>query len=235
MKPRVLDAFCGVGGATRGYQLAGFYVVGVDIRPQRRYCGDEFVRGDAVRFIRAHGHEFDFIHTSPPCQAHSTLTLGTNQGRTYQELIPVTRRELQRTGRPWVIENVPTAPIRRDLMLCGVMFPELAVLRHRWFEFGGIRVEQPAHPQHRGRVAGYRHGEWFEGPYVGVYGKGGGKGPVSLWQQAMGIDWTSARREIRQAIPPAYTELIGRAVHAQLPAAGFTPTPNPQEVKPEWR
>ncbi|UBU16679.1 DNA cytosine methyltransferase [Nonomuraea gerenzanensis] len=231
---RVLDAFCGVGGAARGYQRAGFHVVGVDLRPMRRYCGDEFVRGDAIEFIARHGHEFDLIHASPPCQAHTALTLGTNQGRSYPELIPVTRRVLRGTGQPWVIENVPTAPIRRDLMLCGAMFPELAVLRHRWFEFGGVRVAQPEHPQHRGRVAGFRHGEWHEGPYVAVYGKGGGKGALSLWQQAMGIDWPAARREIRQTIPPAYTELIGLAVRDQLPAAGFTPFDTPGgEIR--WR
>ncbi|WP_217369195.1 hypothetical protein [Nonomuraea antri] len=181
------------------------------------------MRGDAIEYIAAHGHEFDLIHASPPCQAFATLTTGTNQGRrVYPDLIAETRRALEATGRPWVIENVPTAPIKRDLMLCGAMFPELAVLRHRWFELGGIRVEQPEHPQHRGRVAGYRHGEWHQGPYIAVYGKGGGKGSVAEWQQAMGIDWTSARREIRQAIPPAYTEFIARAVLDQR-SAGFTP------------
>ncbi|WP_345485950.1 hypothetical protein, partial [Planotetraspora phitsanulokensis] len=186
-----------------------------------RYCGDEFVQADAVEFIAEYGADFDAIHVSPPCLAYTTLTTGTNKGREYPDLIGLVREVLVDIGRPWVMENVPSAPIRRDLMLCGVMFPELAVLRHRWFEFGeGLRVEQPPHPnRHPGRVAGFRHGTWHQGPYVAVYGKGGGKGPVPLWQKAMGIDWTSVRREIAQAIPPAYTEYIGRAVLAQLPAA----------------
>lgn len=231
MKPRILDGFCGAGGATRGYQLAGFHVVGVDIEPQPNYCGDEFVQADAIEFIAEHGHEFVFIHTSPPCQAHSTLTLGTNRGRSYTDLIPATREVCEESGRPYVIENVPAAPIRRDVMLCGTMFG-LRVLRHRWFELGGgLRIEQPAHPAHEGRVAGFRHDGWYSGPYVAVYGKGGGKGSVELWQQVMGIDWTSVRREIAEAIPPAYTQFIGRAVLDHL---GDDATDSPR-IPDLWR
>lgn len=210
-RPRLLDAFCCAGGATRGYQLAGFRVTGVDIAAQPDYCGDAFHRGDAVEFIARHGHEFDVIHASPPCQASSALTKGTNKGRCYPQLIPATRTALLATGRPWVIENVAGAPIRKDLMLCGEMFG-LGVLRHRFFELAAdLTVAQPTHPRHRGRVAGMRHGQWFTGPYFAVYGNGGGKGTVPQWQQAMGIDWTSDRRAIAEAIPPAYTRHIGDA------------------------
>ena len=119
---------------------------------------------------------------------------------------------------PSIIENVAGAPIRKDLTLCGEMFG-LAVIRHRYFELSGFSMEQPAHIRHRGRVRGYRHGQWYDGPYVAVYGEGGGKGTVAEWQQAMGIDWTDNRKSIAEAIPPAYTEYIGQA---------FLETANPQ-------
>ncbi|MEV0698604.1 DNA methylase [Saccharopolyspora sp. NPDC050389] len=209
-RPSLLDLFCCAGGAGMGYHRAGFEVVGVDINPQPNYPF-EFHQADAVEFLAAHGHEFDAIHASPPCQAGCTLTAGTNKGRIYPQLIPATRDALVRTGRPWVIENVAGAPIRKDLMLCGEMFG-LAVLRHRFFELGGWTIPQPAHPQHRGRVSGMRHGKWFEGPYFAVYGEGGGKGTVAQWQQAMDITWTAVRKEIAEAIPPAYTEHIGAAL-----------------------
>jgi DNA (cytosine-5)-methyltransferase 1 len=115
---------------------------------------------------------------------------------------------MRATHRPWVIENVAGAPIRKDLTLCGEMFG-LSVIRHRFFEIDGFAVTELSHPTHRGRVSGWRHGEWFDGPYVAVYGKGGGKGTVARWQDAMGIHWTSVRKELAEAIPPAYTGHIG--------------------------
>lgn len=213
-RPRLLDAFCGVGGAGEGYRRAGFAVVGVDINPQPRYYSGKFVQGDAVEFINEHGHQFDFIHASPPCQSQTALTKGTNKGREYPNLIPATREALHKTGRPWVIENVVGAAVRPDVILCGAMF-SLGVIRHRWFEFGWTPVPQPEHIKHRGRVAGWRHGEWFDGPYFAVYGDGGGKGTVFQWQQAMDIGWTRVRKELAEAIPPAYTEYIGRELLAR--------------------
>jgi hypothetical protein len=210
-KPRLLDAYCCAGGAARGYQLAGFHVTGVDINPQPNYCGDKFVRGDAIAFIREHGHRFDAIHASPPCQASSALTKGTNRAtkaRNHIDLIEPTRIMLGDVGRPWVIENVQGAKLRRDLTLCGEMFG-LAVIRHRYFELGDWKMEPPAHVPHRGRVQGWRHGQYYDGPYFAVHGDGGGKGTVAQWQDAMGIHWTTDRREIAEAIPPAYTEFIG--------------------------
>jgi hypothetical protein len=92
----------------------------------------------------------------------------------------------------------------------------LGVIRHRYFELGRWSAAQPAHVKHRGRVAGWRHGEYFDGPYFAVYGSGGGKGTVKQWQEAMGIDWTDDRREIAEAIPPAMTNYIGAQLIAHL-------------------
>ena len=216
MRPRLLDAFCCQGGASRGYQRAGFHVTGVDIDPQPRYPFP-FIRGDAVAYIRDHGHEYDAIHASPPCQASTALTHGTNKGRVYPQLIPATRELLKLTGLPYVIENVQGSAVRRDLTLCGEMF-RLEVIRHRYFECEGFPVVQPRHLAHRGRVAGMRHGEWFTGPYFAVYGNGGGKGTVNQWRQAMQIDWTHDRKEIAEAVPPPYARLVGAQLLDHLTA-----------------
>lgn len=207
---KLLDLFCCAGGAGMGYHRAGFEVVGVDINPQPNYPF-EFHQGDALEFLARHGHEFDAIHASPPCQASCTLIKGNQRATAgnHVNLIPNTRELLAQFDVPTVMENVQGSDLRRDLTLCGEMFG-LGVIRHRYFEINGVDVVQPAHKPHRGRVAGYRHGEWFEGPYFAVYGDGGGKGTVAQWQQAMGIDWTNVRKEIAEAIPPSYAEFIGR-------------------------
>ena len=204
---RLLDLYCGAGGAGMGYHRAGFEVVGVDIAPQPNYPF-EFHQGDALEYLAAHWREFDGVHASPPCQASCNLTAGTNAGRVYPQLIPATRDALDATDLPYVIENVQGSALRRDMTLCGEIFG-LAVIRHRYFELGRWTAVAPAHKAHRGRVAGMRHGEWFTGPYFAVYGEGGGKGSVAQWQAAMGIDWTDDRHEIAEAIPPAYTEFVG--------------------------
>jgi DNA (cytosine-5)-methyltransferase 1 len=211
---RLLDLFCGAGGAGKGYQLAGFAVTGVDNAPQPDYPAT-FIHGDAVEYLEAHGHEYDAIHASPPCQSSSLITKGTNKGRVYPNHIPATRELLSRLEVPSVMENVQGSDLRPDLNLCGEMFG-LGVIRHRYFELENWTAEQPEHLPHRGRVAGFRHGEWFEGPYFAVYGKGGGKGTVAQWQKAMGMDWTKVRKSIAEAIPPAYTEYIGQQLMSHL-------------------
>ena len=209
-RPKKLDLFCGAGGAGRGYKDAGFDVTGVDIAPQPDYPG-RFIQGDALLYLASHGDEYDAIHASPPCQASCTLTKGTNLGNEYLNLIPATRALLALHDVPTVIENVQGSDLRRDYTLCGELFG-LGVIRHRYFEATGFPMDPPAHVPHRGRVAGWRHGEWFDGPYFAVYGEGGGKGTVAQWQAAMGIDWTDNRKSIAEAIPPAYTRFIGQQV-----------------------
>lgn len=218
----VLDLFCCQGGATRGYQEAGFQVIGVDISPQPRYIGEGFVQADAVAYVLEHMEEirsrFAFVHASPPCQGEGAPAKGTNavRGNPHPRLIEPTRDALEALGLPYVIENVAGAKLRKDLMLCGEMFG-LGVIMHRFFEFGGgLEVPQPAHPRHRGRVRGWRHGQYFDGPYVAAYGKGGGKATVAEMQAAKGIDWTDEHLALREAIPPAYARYIGEHVRTQL-------------------
>lgn len=207
-RPKLLDLFCGAGGAGAGYLRAGFTVHGVDNVRQPDYPGHMFIQADALDYLAENWRDYDAIHASPPCQASTALTKGTNKGREYVQLIPETRRLMRATGLPTVIENVQGSDLRRDLVLCGEMFG-LGVLRHRYFEVSGFDAASPAHKPHRGRVRGWRHGVYHDGPYVAVYGEGGGKGSVAEWQQAMGIDWTEDRKAIAEAIPPAYTEHIG--------------------------
>ena len=223
---RVLDAFCCIGGATTGYRRAfgNCHVTGVDIQAQPDYPGDAFHQGDAIDYIEAHGHEYDFIHASPPCQGEGAPTKGTNAarnaaiGRTYPHLIAPTRAALETTGRPWAMENVPGSDVRKDVRLCGEQFG-LAVLMHRYFELGGWTTVQPTHPKHRGYVRGWRHGEYREGPYVAAYGAGGGKATVAEIREAKGIDWSTDHFRLREALPPAYTQWIGHAfLTARTPA-----------------
>jgi len=226
MKPKLLDLFAGAGGAGKGYMDAGFDVYGIDIEPQPDYPG-AFYQGDAISalatligggslaFIWPDGtverltlEDLAGIHASPPCQASTALSKGTNKGKYYLNLIPATRALLALQNKPTIIENVQGSDLRRDLTLCGEMFG-LAVIRHRYFELGGWAAIPTPHKPHRGRVAGYRHGEWFDGPYFAVYGEGGGKGTVKQWQDAMDMHWTSNRKSIAESIPRAYTRFIG--------------------------
>lgn len=207
----LLDLFCGAGGAAMGYARAGFEVVGVDIRPQPHYPF-EFIQADALEFCVEHGHEFDVIHASPPCQAYSRLEhvvrarLG-DAAPPRVDLIAATRQTLRATGRPYVIENVPGAPLVEPFMLCGLMFG-LRVVRHRLFE-SNVFVMTPPHPPHHGvftnasrGVSGFRHGA----THICITGN---NFVVADACAAMDIDWMTAR-ELAQAIPPAYTEYVGR-------------------------
>lgn len=207
-KPKLLDAFCGAGGCTRGYQMAGFDVTGVDINPQPRYVGERFVQADAIEYIREHGHEYDVIHASPPCQAYSvTKSLHKN---VHPELLDPTRDALVRTGTHWVIENVVGAPLNTTIELCGAMFG-LKVYRHRLFE-SSVMLFQPPHPPHLVPTLQRAYRTDWDG-FVTV--TGGGNVPHDQAEQAMGIDWMT-RKELAQSIPPAYTEYIGTQLIAAL-------------------
>ncbi|MFH9960329.1 DNA methylase [Streptomyces mirabilis] len=217
-RPHLLDLFSCAGGAAMGYHRAGFAVDGVDIADRPNYPFPQY-RGDALERLAAliasgEIERYAFVHASPPCQGKCALTVGTNQsqgwGGTHEDLVAPTRVLLDGTGLPYVIEQpIGRAQIRKNLTLCGEMFG-LGVIRHRNFEVGGWTTTQPAHVPHRGRVRGYRHGRYFDGPYVAPYGSGGGKATVPEMQSAMGITWTDVREELTEAIPPAYTEWIGR-------------------------
>jgi DNA (cytosine-5)-methyltransferase 1 len=211
-RPKLLDLYCKAGGATKGYQRAGFHVTGVDIEPQPRYCGDAFVQADAIEYIIAHGHEYDFIHASPPCLRYTRLNV-LQGGKDYPDLIAATRAALIATGRPYVIENVVGAPLIAPVTLCGRMFG-LPLYRHRLFECSFFLLT-PSHPAHTERTTGYR------GPDAqarrnalrrdaAVVTVAGDNFHLADGRRAMGIEWMN-RRELSQAIPPAYTEFIGRA------------------------
>lgn len=207
MKPRLLDLFCGAGGAAMGYSRAGFDVVGVDIKPQPHYPF-EFVQADALTFLSPnYDYEpFDAIHASPPCQRYSAVTPAQRRNE-HPDLIAATRWMLQATGLPYVIENVAGAPLIAPFRLCGSSFG-LPLQRHRYFE---SNVAQPsircAHYDLPKNVPIFRHGRWYISRFVNVYGTGGGKA-ADRWAEAMGIDWMT-RAEMAEAIPPAYTEFIG--------------------------
>jgi DNA (cytosine-5)-methyltransferase 1 len=214
-KMRLLDLYSGAGGCAKGFQMAGFHVTGVDIKPQPRYCGDEFLVGDALEFAAKHGKEYDVIHASPPCQHYSVATKA-NPGLSgkHPDLVPATRRLLLAISKPWLIENVVGAPVG-GIMLCGSMFG-LLVQRHRWFESSEV-LFIPRECDHSKFVGDYpcgrsnkptnkRAGE--RSRVVHCYGHGGSRGPRELWQKAMGIDWMTMK-EMAQAIPPAYTHHLG--------------------------
>jgi len=215
---RLLDLFCGAGGASMGYHRAGFdEIVGVDIEPQKRYPF-EFVLGDALEFCAKYGAEFDVIASSPPCQVYSVTSSLTK--KVYPDLVGPTRNALNATGKPYIIENVPGAPLENPLKLCGTMFPELRVIRHRFFECWPAIWFPPGQCNHWGTVSGNKRRkteknksgyipgnlEFFD--FITVVGH---DYIVADGRKAMNINWMS-QKELSQAIPPAYTEWIGRQI-----------------------
>lgn len=221
MRPRLLDLFSGAGGCAKGYQRAGFYVVGVDDKPQPNYCGDEFIQMDALGFMEHRawrtGLGWAAIAASPPCQGYSDL--GSPH---HPRLIGATRELLQNTDLPYVIENIEDARdwLIEPVTICGTMFdPPLDVKRHRLFE-ANWPLESPMWPcRHRlsePRFDVYEHGRWRKRRFVPVYGTGGGKAKEH-WAEAMGIDWM-VQAELKEAVPPAYTELIGHQLVQHLKA-----------------
>jgi DNA (cytosine-5)-methyltransferase 1 len=225
-RPRLLDLFCGAGGAAMGYYRAGFEIVGVDSRPQPSYPF-RFVQGDAVftadvfTLLNFSLGPFAAIHASPPCQRYSAITRTSGDPESHPDLIAPVRAQLVATGLPYVIENVPRAPLHEPFVLCGTMFGlrlgEYVLRRHRGFESNVFMLAPPCccHPG--------------DGTTLGVYGGGtstkernpntnGGrpyKGRGDERKRIMGMEWCATNAEVNEAIPPAYTEWIG----AQLLAA----------------
>jgi DNA (cytosine-5)-methyltransferase 1 len=213
---RALDLYCCAGGATRGLQLAGFHVTGIDIKPQPRYCGDAFIQGDCLA-PPVNLQSFDFIWASPPCQANTSLKVMWN-AREHADLIPQTREILEKSGRSWCMENVPGSSLS-GFYLCGSMFG-LGVQvydgwrqlrRHRWFEASFTPLVPPCH--HSGATIG------FYGDHArdrrrkpGVRDRGvdfADADKLQLGRDAMGMPWADWKG-ISQAIPPAYSEFIAR-------------------------
>lgn len=229
MRRRLLDLFCGAGGAAMGYHRAGFDIVGVDNQPQPRYPFT-FLKADALDVLRWPYHyragfvHFDAIHASPPCQAFTAYRRNNNVGD-YPDLIAPVRDLLDVTGLPYIIENVAGAPLHDPVLICGSMFdPAMDVRRHRLFETnwpleppmwpcrhklqavkrfpGGRSKEQGGSNRHHARMT-IEVGTWDI--------------PFAAQQEAMGIDWTTLE-ELSEAIPPAYTELIGDQLLVHLEA-----------------
>lgn len=216
-RKRILDLFCGEGGAALGYHAAGFEVVGVDINPMPKFPF-EFIRGDAIEYLREHGHEFDAVHASPPCLKHSTITpLWAKEN--HLDLIPDTRTLLEKLSVPWVMENVVGSGLRRDLVLCGTMFG-LKSYRHRIFETP-LSMVAPIHDTHTQPV-------WFpydkreptygqpyqEGWMIPVYGH---NAPAAYQFLAMGVKrGQMSRAALCQSIPPAFAEYIGKQIMTEL-------------------
>jgi DNA (cytosine-5)-methyltransferase 1 len=201
VKPRLLDLFCGAGGAGMGYHLAGFDVVGVDINPQPRYPF-EFHQADALTYPLV---GFDAIHASPPCEGYSSLNI--INGRSYPMLIDATRDLLAAAGGPYVIENVAGAPLLYPLTLCGSSFG-LRVRRHRLFESNVWLLGQPCQhgPEPSARVYGL----------VDEQGRAKARrADIAAAAAAMGINWMTPA-ELAKAIPPAYTRFIGEQLMSHL-------------------
>lgn len=206
--PRGLDLFSKAGGCSAGYTWAGFEMTGVDHEPQPRYPY-RFILADALEYVEAHGHEYDFIHASPPCQAHTSLQ--GRWGREYPDLIAATRAALKATGKPYVIENVPGAPLENPLMLCGSMF-DLRVIRHRLFETDPAIWFPPGRCSHPRGAVGRQGHRGADREWITVTGH---FSDVPLAQRVMELPWMT-QAELAQAIPPAYTEWIGREMLAMM-------------------
>ena len=210
---RLLDLYCGAGGASTGYGLAGFEVTGIDIKHGKRYPY-KYIKGDVLTYLEDLDflRSFDVIHASPPCQTHSiTQHLRNAQGKSTSkvDLIPQTRAALIASGKPYIIENVPGSPLIDPVLLCGSAFG-LKVRRHRLFE-SNIKL--------MGTVCLHKE----QGRPVGVYGSlkddipKGGKTANTIEEalEAMGITnmiWS----ELVEAIPPAYTYWLGKQLMGQL-------------------
>ena len=219
--PKALDLYCGAGGATHGLQRAGFKVHGIDINPQPSYCGDDFTQADALTWGTYEWfRQFDLIWASPPCQAHTTLKVMWN-AKEHDDLIPDTRKRLVEMRVPYVMENVPGSTLGNGMFfLCGSMFG-LGVQvydgwrqlrRHRWFESTfSVLIPQCNHA----------------GATIGIYGdhardrrrKPGARDRgidfpdeqrVALARVALAMPWVNEWKGLSQAIPPAYSEYIGR-------------------------
>jgi DNA (cytosine-5)-methyltransferase 1 len=223
MRPRLLDLFCGAGGCSVGYHRAGFDVVGVDIEAHDDYPF-ELIVDDAMDVLDDADYlgQFDAIHASPPCPRYSSATPEENRD-SHPDLVGPVREALRARGGVYVIENVPGAPLDNPLLLCGEALGLGATCRdgryrplkrHRLFESNVALMSGGCGCTYRQKI--------------GVYGDGGGgsrtpnaqgggyKAYPEEAREALGIDWMRSRTDLSDAIPPAYTEHIGRQLIEQI-------------------
>lgn len=226
-RPTMLDLYCGAGGVAVGYHRAGFDVFGVDTNratlaayPFPKVCAD------ALGYLVEHGHRFDVVHASPPCQRFTHGNVAGTQAERHPDLITPTRELLLQLGRPYVIENVPRAPLRDPLVLCGSMFGlrtvdddglDLVLRRHRLFE-SPVALTAP-------RPCWHLRGEQVAGVYGGArndkhdarHVRHGGYVPrPEIQAELLGVDWPMSTKALQQAVPPAYTRHIGLQLMAAL-------------------
>lgn len=220
---RLLDLFCGEGGAAAGYAAAGWEVVGVDVRKVGHRYPFEFHLADAVEFAKEHAHEFDAVHASPPCQTHSKSAFA--HGADHPDHLDATRLALINSGRPYVIENVPGAPLVNPITLCGAAFrltatdrdgEPLFLKRHRLFESNVWLTPtecECAYLRDNGfRVAGVYGGRSHKKANLG---NGGYTPDKPIAAVLMRVGWMT-RHGLEQAIPPAYAEYIGTELAERL-------------------
>ena len=243
-RPYLFDFYCGAGGAAMGYHRAGFSVIGVDQARMPRFPFP-FLQADALAGLAqladgaAIPHPGDphrlirpaAVHASPPCQAYSRAAAPRRSaGVVYPDLVQPTRELLERIGVPWIMENVPGAPMRPDFKLCGCMFALPLLQRERWFEtsWHGFALRPPCvHTEPALSVTGHGIGAG-NGQRDRLTTHLGRLPNTADARAAMGIDWMS-RDELSQAIPPAYTAYLGALLHAQLLVH---PSPPPRRPTP---
>ena len=189
-----------------GYYRAGFTdITGVDIKPMPRYPF-KFVQADALEYLAEHGQEYDVIHASPPCQAYTMMQNIRHNSDAHADLVSSTRELLEKIGKPYIIENVYKSPLRAHFMLCGTMFG-LKIIRHRYFECGWLPLLL---------MPPCNHTVIYD-PYHGK------NRTADKFREAMGIDWMpngggrNKPGSLDEAIPPAYTEYIGKQLMRVLP------------------
>jgi len=218
-RPRLLDLFCGAGGAAMGYHRAGFDMVGVDIKPQPHYPF-AFIQDDALLFLGDNVSTFDAIHASPPCQRFSK-SVSKRSRETHPDYIAAIRYRLVMSGLPYVIENVPRAPLREPITLCGSSFG-LGVMRHRLFESSEVLYSR----EHRHQDYPPQYAPaWNRTTPLRFRPISGGwtsDNDHAANMEAMGVDWEMTPRELSESIPPDYAQWIGRQMLSNIMTGGLS-------------